>query len=242
MGSTENNYSITSKLGIATVLRSIQSQNIMVHVSVGGYEQALITNILDINPDNATFIIDASSDKQLNIRLVRPGNIHFSAVVDRIRVQFSLKGPAKHLLFEQRSAYQMPFPEALQRIQRRDHYRIDLPVSTPLMLNASIENKTVTFKAKDLSAGGIALYDPNNQLSSEQGHLYKNCTLNLEDLGTINVTLMVKRIAQEGDPTNPRRVVGCEFINLSNHDLIRVQNYLGRVERLINARLKGFDL
>lgn len=244
MSDSKDPFLVTSKVGIANSLRSMAKQNTMVYVSKAGSDTGKISAILDVDTNRGVFILDYTSDKAFNQQLTRPGNLHFNASVDSVKIQFSLRDSARTIQFEGRPAYELKIPEEIYRIQRRQHFRIEIPVSSNVQLTTKDNaNKVVSFKLRDISAGGLALFDTEDILTdAEIGKEYKDCTLLLEELGQVKTNLIVRRVSFQGaNPDKKIKVVACEFSDMSNYDQITVQNYIGRLERQQNARRRGFD-
>src|SRR5690606_10979837 len=117
------------------------------------------------------------------------------------------------------------------------------PVSMPLICDVRIKGgHTLMLPVKDISAGGLALLDPGKDLTDGVGDVLRRCSLDLDDAGTVVTDLKVRRISDPqiaGSAT--ARVVACEFHNLSAPGHIIVQKYIGQLDRLLNARRRGFD-
>lgn len=236
-------FLVTSPLGIKSVLRALVVQQTLVHMRLENHSQAIITTLLDVSTDHGHIIVDAATDSIFNQRLMQTPTVNFDAQVNGVRVQFQTAGQARFYTFEQRDALWLPYPDALRRLQRRDHFRIDIPVSTPLFCETSLKTgKDVSLSVKDISVGGVALLDRNEDVLETEGSLLKNCTLVLDDVGTVVVNLRIRRISHQllGDG-KPTRVIACQFNHPAPADTIMVQNYIGRLERMLNARLRGFD-
>jgi len=242
MNDSDDPFLITSSLGITSMLRALMTQKTLVHMRPDRNDQAIITTVLDVDPEREHIIVDAAEDAAFNERLTRTGTIHFDAQVDKIRVQFSTS-QASYQIFDDRDAFRLPYPVALRRLQRRTHFRIDIPVSMPLICDVRIKGgHTLMLPVKDISAGGLALLDPGQDMIDGIGDVLKRCLLDLDDVGTVVTNLKIKRISNPpiGDSTAVR-VVACQFENLSASGNIMVQNYIGRLDRLLNARRRGFD-
>lgn len=242
MNNTDDPFLITSRLGITSVLRALMTQKTLVHMRPARTGQAIITTVLDVDPDQEHIIVDAAEDATFNERLARTGTIHFDAQVDRIRVQFSTS-QASHQVFENRDAFRFPYPDALRRLQRRNHFRIDIPVSMPLICDVRIKGgHTLMLSVKDISAGGLALLDPGKDVTDGVGDVLRRCSLDLDDAGTVVTDLKIRRISDpQTTDSATARVVACEFHHLSAPGNIIVQKYIGRLDRLLNARRRGFD-
>lgn len=243
MNDPDDPFLITSRLQIAALLRNMARKNVLLHMRMAEHGQALITTLLDVDPDHNALVVDAASDEAFNERIGRTQAVHFDATVERVKVQFSVAGPASAQLFDARAAFRLPFPEALRRIQRRDHYRIDIPVTHPLVCAIPTPSQgTVALRAKDISAGGIALLDPASELDTTAGTRYPDCELHLSDTETLAVGLAVRRVSMETvSDARPTRVIACQFLGLQGPGHIAVQHYIGRLERMLNARRRGFD-
>lgn len=239
---SDDPFLVTSQLGIKSVLRALVVQKTLVHLRLEQHGQAIITTLLDVDADLNRVVIDAAANPDFNARLLRAPRLHFDARVDQISVQFHT-GQATQCLFEQRDAFSLPYPDALRRLQRRENFRIDIPVSTPLFCEIPIKGgKNVVLPVKDISAGGVALLDRNEDFPLTEGALLKQCTFELDGVGTVTLNLRIRRVSNQvlGDWTFTR-IIACEFVYPAQGDAIMIQNYIGRLERMLNARRRGFD-
>ena len=243
MSDTNDPFLVNSRLGITSVLRALMAHKALIHAHLGRQNQAIITTVLDVDTEQERFIIDAAPDDTFNQKLTQASMIHFDALVEKIRVQFNT-AHAEPYMFEQRSALRLPYPDALRRLQRRDHYRIDIPVSMPLLCEIPVTDKSTPLKltAKNISFGGVALADSEQAITDGAGSVIRQCVFELDDVGTVVTDLVIRRISDQstGD-ANPVRVIACEFSHPSTANDILIQNYIGRLERLLNARRRGFD-
>lgn len=235
-------FLVSSPLGITAVLRSVAAQKSLVHMRIDGHERALITTVLHVDQESRCIMVDASSDEVFNKRLGSAQAVHFDAMVDKIHVLFST-GQATAQPFEGRSAFRVPYPDSLRRMQRRENYRVDIPVSWPLLCQITASpGQSIQLRVKDISASGVALLDPEPLLNVTPGTIFQACQLDLGDLGTLTTGLQVSRVHKEaaGD-AKPVRVVACEFVALPAAGSVMLQNYIVRLERKLNARRRGFD-
>ncbi len=236
-------FLVTSPRAIASVLRTIHQRNALLHMRLAAHEQALVTTLLDLDANEQSITVDASANPQFNRRILEPGRVLFSTVVDKVRVQFTVNAPAQAIEFQQRDALRLAYPHALRRIQRRDHFRIDIPVSQPVYCQIPFSAGQVhTLQIKDLSAGGVALLDPDELIDATVGTRLNGCQIVLPDLGAIQVDLTVRRMVPKDKKSGQTRsTLACQFNDLSTAHEIMVVNYLGQLERQLNARRRGFD-
>lgn len=235
-------FLVTSALGIKSVLRSLMKQKTLVQMHLDNDSRTIITAVLDVDAGQNQFIVDAADDDNFNRRLAAVDKIYFKAQIDGVSVQFRCS-KATPIEFDNRPAFLLPFPDQLRRLQRRNHYRIDIPVSTPLFAQIPVMGgRILQIPVRDISAGGVALLDQKFELDVTVGAWLHNCTFDLDDLGTITTNLNVRRInEQKQADAKPVHVVACEFDHPGAAEGIMVQNYIGRLERMLNARRRGFD-
>lgn len=235
-------FLIRSPLEIRGVLRSIQDQGTLLRMYTGKESLALITTLLEIDDDNVSIVVDNSADDTFNERLVQSDYISFETTLDKVRVVFTSVG-AEHCIHDNRPALRLVFPEAMERVQRREYYRVDIPLT--VLTVATIvkpDGKTIEAAIKDLSVGGVSLIDDRNILESTAGIIHRSCQLSLPDTGLVTTDLQVRRSHEETLPSGKKiRIIGYQFINLPNPMYITVQQYISRLERMLNARRRGFD-
>lgn len=237
-------FLVTSRLEIQALLRSIEEKGALLRMHVEGRTVAIITTILEIDPDNNVLIVDDSSDDDFNRRISSAEKVSFETNLDKIRIQFSV-ARVTPCIQDGRPALEAVFPDTITRIQRREYYRVDIPVSsgaTCAITAPGATSKSHTLVIKDISAGGISILDNAQVLDNTLGAVYKNCTLELPEAGTVVTDLQIIRSQDETLATGKQtRSLGCAFLNLSNPTKFIVQQYIGKLERKLNAKRRGFE-
>lgn len=239
-------FLITSELEIRSILRSIQRHASLLRMYIrGNTDQSTMTTILALDDESQRVILDCSPDAGLNARLAKAKAIVFDTQVDHVNIHF--QGDAlESCMHDDLPAFSMPFPKTLRRIQRREFYRVDIPVGEPASCTISVTKpggttRQVVVRMKDISGGGVALLDMESQLPHQAGMTFKDVLLTLPEAGEATVDLAVLRIHTETLP-NKKEIVelACEFIDIPNATAMLVQNYIGRLERRLNAKRNGF--
>jgi c-di-GMP-binding flagellar brake protein YcgR len=241
----EDPYLVTSRLEIRSLLRAIEQKRALLRMHVHGRSVAIVTTILEIDDKNNDLIVDNSAQAEFNRRITSAEEVSFDTNLDKVKIHFSAP-KVTPCLQDNRPALRLPIPETLTRIQRREYYRVDVPITKPARCTMPIEDekgqRNVTFTVKDISAGGIAVFDNHHLLSETVGTLYKGCRLLLPEVDTVITDLRIVRAQDEALPDGKeRRQVGCAFVHLSNAMQIMVQNYIGMLERNLNAKRRGFE-
>jgi c-di-GMP-binding flagellar brake protein YcgR len=238
-------YLVTSRLEIRSLLRAIELKRALLRMHVRGRSMAIITTILEIDDKNNDLIVDNSAEEEFNRRITSAEEISFETSLDKVRIHFSAPNVTP-CLHDNRPALRLPIPDSLTRIQRREAYRVDVPVTKPARCTIPVKDekgtRNVTFTVQDISAGGIAVIDNSHLLDETAGALYKACRLLLPEIGTVISDMRVVRALDEELPNGKKqRQVGYKFVQLPNPMQIMVQHYIGMLERNLNAKKRGFE-
>lgn len=241
---TENQspYQVDSRREIIALLRGLKEANQLISMMVSGSE-AFITSVLDVDDANNTVVVDSAPGPLVNQRIAEAPRVWFEGLLDRVSIQFSTTG-VQRVDFENRPALQFQIPVHLIRLQRREYYRINTPVSTPIrcLIMVSDENHTETVRLPlvDISCGGIAILDERKIIDCAIGAQYSHCKIDLPGAGMLDVTLQIRNsqdLIMFNGKTNRR--LGCQFLNLSNSVLASIQRYIMKLERDRNAKMAG---
>jgi c-di-GMP-binding flagellar brake protein YcgR len=242
---TENQspFQVDSRREIIALLRGLKEKNQLISMMINEGSEVFITSILDVDDSNNLVTIDSAPGTAANQRIVEAPRVSFEGTLDRISIQFSTTG-VQRSEFENRPALKFSIPVSMIRLQRREYYRINTPLSNPIRCSITVtdgtKSETVKLSLVDISCGGIAVLDERKMIDSTIGKTYKNCKIDLPSIGLIDVTLQI-RSSQElillNGKTNRR--LGCQFIDLSSAVLASVQRYIMKLERERNARITG---
>lgn len=238
-----NSYTITSQREIVALLRAIEEKKQLIRMLIHGGTEAVVTSILAV--DSAAIIMDSARDSGMNQRIIDADKVSFETTLDKIRILFA-STQVTSCLKDDRPALRIAVPASLIRLQRREFYRINTPISSPVHCIIPLQNNTVkdaiTVALQDISCGGIAISDDGMALDDTIGTVYRDCRIALPGVGTITTSLVVAN-SQEQTLLNDkkRRRIGCAFIELPNAMLNMVQRYIGKLERELNAKLHGLE-
>jgi c-di-GMP-binding flagellar brake protein YcgR len=239
-----NSYRIYSRREIINLLRNIGSRNQFIRMQSNDSGDATVTAILDVDDAADAIIIDRAPSAIANQRMLESEDIAFETVLESIRILFSVPH-AEECIYEDRPALRIPLPESVVRLQRREYYRVNVPVSSPVRCaipvpanDGEVQNSLI-MPLFNVSAGGIAVIDEKKQLSPAVGQIFQNCRLDLPG-GPLVLSLQFRN-SQELTLTNGRNIrrLGFMFENPSNAALAAIQRYITKLEREQNARATG---
>jgi c-di-GMP-binding flagellar brake protein YcgR len=240
-----HNYLIESRREIIALLRSIGVKNQLIRILINGEADVAVTSILEVDPENDEIIIDYSINREQNERIVAARHVSFETTLDRIRIIFTSDNIGK-CTYDERPALFFTIPESLIRLQRRELYRMETPVSNPLRCIIALHKEFLEGKCvlplADISGGGIALLDEKMLLDNTIGTIYTDCQLDLPDLGSVTTSLQIRSshdITLLNGKTNRR--LGCQFREIPKLMLDRVQRYITKLERERNSKINGLN-
>jgi c-di-GMP-binding flagellar brake protein YcgR len=238
-----HDYEVESRREIIALLRSIGEKNQLIRMLIQGESDVCVTSILDVDPDSNALILDCSINKDQNRRIVAARRISFETTLDKIRILFAADS-VHETTYENTPAFKMAIPDTLIRLQRREFYRMQTPVSNPVRavipLPDELGGGSNVFPLADISCGGIAILDNKLLLGNTIGNNYPGCRIDLPEIGTVTTTLQIRNsldMTLLNSKTNRR--LGCAFIDISRGNLAYVQRYITKLERERNARIAG---
>lgn len=242
---SEDPFLVTSDLEIRSILRSIQRQEILVRMYAAQTpDLSVMTTILGFDDGWSRVYVEPATDNNTNARLQQAAPIEFETQVNQASVSFST-GRLALSEYAGGQAFSFPMPASLIRIQRREFFRVQIPAGEPIncmvpILEPGKAPRRAFAKVKDISAGGVALLDVDNTLPHESGITLKDARLNLPELGPAVVDLAVVRVSFR--EIDRRRVaeLGCQFIDPPTSSSVLIQSYIGRLERRMNAKMRGY--
>lgn len=244
--SDDDPFLIQSELEILSLLRSIQRRATLLRMYMrGNPDQSVMTTLLELDDSTQRVIVDCSPDPDLNARLLKARALVFDTQLNQVNINFTGEG-LESCIHDGRPAFSLPYPKALRRIQRREFYRVEIPLGEPASCELTITEggkapRHIVVRLKDISAGGVALLDTDELLPHQSGTFFKNAKLTLPESGEATVNLTVHRVHRQVLP-NKKEIVelGCAFTDIPKPTSMLVQNYIGRLERRLNAQRHGF--
>ncbi|SDI04212.1 flagellar brake protein [Propionivibrio dicarboxylicus] len=238
-------YLLYSRSEILAVLRTLIQKAALITVHFDHGKSFLLTTMLALTDSDTGFILDVGASREMNQRAALADKLILTAVVDKVKVQFSADGLTP-IEYEGRPAFQGKLPDAVLRLQRREFFRLSTPIATPVIMSAIIQSPegsplSVDIPLFDISGGGVGLMtDPEIAASFERGDPLADCRIQLPDEGLLVANMIVRNKFDVTTRSGGQFVrVGCEFTDTPQSRLNMVQRYITRIERERKARLSG---
>jgi c-di-GMP-binding flagellar brake protein YcgR len=238
----DSRYRVHSRVEVASVLRAIMNAGALITAYFGHGKDFVVTAILGVDAEHGRVVVDSGSNAQVNERLLRDQQLTLVSTQDGVKVEFHVEH-VEATTFEGRMAFQIPFPDSLLKLQRREYYRLLAPLLHPLKCQIPLavpgganavagNNRVVETTVADISLGGVSLMGEHLGLKLEVGQLFEGCRIVLPEVGTITAKLAVRNsfpvTLKNGTVT---RRTGCAFVDLPPSQEAVIQRYINKLER-----------
>lgn len=225
----EDRYFLLGRMEILNVLNDLIYRRETVTVHFNGGREFILTTLLEARPE--ALIFDLGGDARSNQRLLDTQSCVFVARPSGIRVQFSAIPPHR-FSWGGSGAFWVPLPEHVVRMQRRESYRILLPVAKALRTKLfSDRGKSIgEWPTHDLSVGGLSI-TMSDEPGFEPGDTIPDLKLSLPKLRTIECSAVVRHVTHLADRRGEKRYrVGMSFSDLPPKMGVAIQRYVVKVE------------
>lgn len=233
-------YTLTSPLEIAHHLRRIVLANQMVTVFSNQGKSFILSRILAVDSKQDLLIFDMGSNPDMNRLLLKSDRHVFVCTPEGVKTQFAV-GRVREINYEGRAALATAIPIELIKLQRREYFRIQTPIASPISchMHDFDGGKGLILPVYDISLGGVSLILPDDIPGVGVGMSSHDCSLDLKQSGTIPVEIEVRNkiaVRQKNGVSHTR--VGCEFRHLSAKAENNIQRYISQLERERRALLR----
>ena len=189
-------FRVDSNIEIIYILRSMMKANALTTLTFGNSDGFILTNIIDIDLKHQEIIFDYGTDQASNRCALKADQFNVFTLLNRVEIQFVCHDIDK-IKFEGKSAFRARIPESLLRLQKREHYRIDMPVNRRLNCKLPLpEGDYAEVVLQNISRGGMAVLDPDHKFDFESGADYRGCLIDLPGVGAAKLNLQVKSISE----------------------------------------------
>jgi c-di-GMP-binding flagellar brake protein YcgR len=226
----DRRYEVHARLDIVSTMRALAKNHTLITAHGKLTNDFIITALLGVYANDGYLVFDFGADAHATERVLAASDVRFITQVDQIRVQFAARA-AGTLDYEGAPAFLTRFPEVMTRLQRREFYRVRIPLTEPLSIVLTPDvGEPASLRAIDLGCGGILLGDVPPGLGASVGTTYRRCAINLPSLGSIATDVRVVRVMND-DARPGSRKVAVQFVDLPVPAMMLLQRYINRVER-----------
>jgi flagellar brake protein len=230
---TDERFRVRSRLELVGFLRSVAQRHEPVGVEFGQAD-FVVSALLDIDTERNRIVCDYAADAAAMTRLLRAPALRFTTHLDHIGIRFS-SVRAVPTSFSGAPAFNVPIPDSIVRVQRREGYRLRVPLGRPLaceIRDAEPDGPPVQVQVRDISVCGLSLVGFPPHVRVDAGMLFKQCSIRLPDsLGTVRVDIEVMHA-----PASVGGRCGCRFVAPGMAVSTQIQRYITRMEREVKAK------
>ncbi len=230
-GGDEEQFEVQSPREIYFILSDIEKNATRSALYYNKRQQFILTSIIDA--DETGVWLDASQNREQNAQIVESKGCVFVSSHRQAKVQFEIAQLVLTSL-DNLKAFYLPLPESLLRIQRRDFFRLAVPVAAiKCILNLGVnQQRRRELTVRDISNGGIALYCDENYPDLQPGKIIPGCLIRLDEDIELHVGIQVRYVSVARLKSGEGRAyAGCGFTDLNGKMGILLQRYITRQQK-----------
>jgi c-di-GMP-binding flagellar brake protein YcgR len=235
-------YVLQNKNEILPVLRGLVDAVAQVTMFFNEGKDMVPTSLANVT--DSTITLDYGPSNEMNRKALDAEKLFCVTQLDKVKIQFVLRGLTK-VEYQGRPSFSARFPENVLRLQRREYFRLTLPLMRPLRVSLTMSAKGSAPKklecnVADVSGGGLGLVGLEPSVPIEVGMELTDVKLDLPEVGLISGRLKVCSVTESANRMGVvTKRAGCEFINLPGPMMTLLQRYIIKVERERKARESG---
>lgn len=218
-------------------LRQLINDGERVSVIFDEGRETVLTVLLHIDEGRHQLIFDWGGSEISNHKLLQSGRNFFVCAPHGVKNHFAA-GPVHEVTYNKRRAFATRVPDHYTRLQRREFFRLILPMTRrPVCRIPQANGASIDLTVVDISIGGIAAELPGGKLPFELGAILPRARIELKGIGVIETDLEVRNSSevQRGGKTSGR--IGCNFVKLSHAMENQLQRFITDVQREERARM-----
>ena len=226
-------YTLATRVEVVHHLASIAKSGHMVTVFSNKGKTFILTRFLEVDAKRGVLLLDWGADPITNEQLLASERNVFVCSPDGVKTQF-VTTAARKVMLDSGPAFEVDLPEQVIKLQRREFFRIQTPVSNPVSCHiADYPGRPLDLVLFDISLGGCSLWLPTAQAPGfDLGQQYLDCSFELKPMGSLRLGIEIRhhlttRLRNGNDAVR----VGCAFLNMTPSSETLIQRYVGHLER-----------
>jgi c-di-GMP-binding flagellar brake protein YcgR len=230
----EDRFFVLGPLAIIATLGQFIYKGIPVTVLFNNGNDFILTTLLEARRESLIF--DLGGDLEANSRLLQSASCTFVTSINGIRVQFSVSGGVKEVWWGDANAFSVRLPTRLVRLQRRDAYRIVMPVvkfvAVRLQFSQDGIHRDERCPIHDLSVSGLGMTFPHRP-KREPGQRIERIVFELPEHHEIACEGAVCHLTELSDGSGSHSYrMGIELRNPPRSIEITIQRYIISLEHI----------
>jgi len=235
----DEKYRISSPREIQLTLHAIAQKKAIAVLYFNNDQNFIKTLLLAVTAEGIWLDVGPSEDD--NQMLLNSLAVNLVTMHQGVKVQLACYHGTL-AMYAASPAFYFTLPQHLYRFQRRNFFRLLIPVEIdlkclipPAKPEAEQQHEVVIM---DISVGGIALQCKESSANLVAGEIYHDCKIDLPEIGTLIATIQVKNLFEVISPTGHiSKHAGCEFINLDGKMSMLLQRYVGIMQSKLSKTI-----
>lgn len=229
-------YTITFRREIVFYLRQLINDRDQISVSFNEGHDTILTILLHLDEEQSLLYFDWGSSEDVNKRFLQSERNFFVAMPAGIRNQF-MCGKPQAVTYDKRPAFAVKLPEKYVRLQRREFFRLTLPMTQRPVCHITVEDKTMELSTVDIGIGGVGLETPSLLFPCELGMNFSDVRIEMKGFGDLQTELGIRYVGEITKGTKQLQRLGCVFLRLSSGQENLVQKFMAQIQREERAKL-----
>jgi c-di-GMP-binding flagellar brake protein YcgR len=224
----EDKYFLSSQVEILSVLNELAHRREPISVYFNAGQHFILTVLLSARPDGLVF--DLGGDEKANRLLAKAQQCVFMGFPDGVKIQFTGINPERFMWGDQ-EAFWVPIPERIVRLQRRDTYRILLPIIKPPHAKLYDDKAKLLgeWRIHDLSVAGFSIY-VEGEPSFKAGDIIPQATINIAAKSPLFCPVVIRHTTMIERTRLGKYQVGFNFVDLPHVMDIAIQKTILTIE------------
>ena len=230
-------FTSSSPREVAYQLRQLVQAGERVSVVFDEGRESFLTILIDIDEDTGLLYFDWGGTESLNKKFLDSERNFFICSPGGIRNQFMV-GKVWEAQVDKRRAFATRLPKRYMRLQRREFFRLTLPITQrpQCAVHSEQHQQPKTYPVVDIGIGGVGFEVPNGSFDYVSGEILIGSVIDLGTFGRITVDLNVRYTARLTRGGKETARMGCSFVKLSGAMEHSLQRFLTHIQREAKAR------
>ncbi|MCL2876614.1 MAG: flagellar brake protein [Betaproteobacteria bacterium] len=228
---------------VRRLLQELINSHALISVHLFPGKLSFLSTIIALSENENRIFLDPSSDETIYRSSLQAERLLCATQLNNIRIQFRLTS-IMEVSFEGRLALTTPIPSEILRLQRRNAFRLQVPLSHNLKCILPVQGQDqehghgqksqkefLEVPVLDLSVSGLSVEIPFNKTAPVVGDKINDCYLKLSNKH-FSVDLEIRNYAYRTLASGKKVLrLGCSFTSLPIQIANQIQRYLYQIER-----------
>lgn len=228
----DSEFAIHNRKEIIFVIEDLARHGVMVNLSAHD-DIHLVTAVIGVNHEVNQVYVDVCGDDRLNQKIIESDYISF-VTQDGVKVRWHSTHLRLVPMTDGSNAFAMLIPSVIERIQRRQYFRLTTPQgSKALICKVPAGAQVIEANIHDISVGGIgvSIRGMLHEIFS-QGAVLEGCSIEFPQVGPVPMSLRVcgMWVSTKTRSGEQMHRIGLEFVDLSRGADNVIQRFMIQLE------------